>query len=220
MHRERADCRGCHEQIDPLGFALENYDPIGNWRSQYENGREVDMAGTLFRKHPFKDVIEFKDAILAEKDRFTRGLAGHLLSFALARELGPADQIALDQIAERPPRTATGCKTLLKEVIFSEPFQTKTNPSRLNAATLRQNEILTTQLSPRPRRRGLGAPLDGKLSAWPLRRKRSPSGWRISMCRSASFGAVFFPARPTILSRRESRQRDERRSESRIPNSR
>jgi hypothetical protein len=58
-HRERADCRGCHEQIDPLGFALENFDPIGNWRSKYENGRDVDMAGTLFRKHPFNNVVEF-----------------------------------------------------------------------------------------------------------------------------------------------------------------
>ena len=98
LHRERADCRGCHEQIDPLGFALENFDPVGNWRERYENGRDVDMSGELFRRHTFSDVVEFKDAILAEKDRFTKALAGHLLSFALARELGPADQSALDKI--------------------------------------------------------------------------------------------------------------------------
>ncbi len=128
MHRERSDCRGCHEQIDPLGFALENYDPIGNWRNHYENGRDVDMSGTLFRKHSFSNVIEFKDAILAEKDRFTRGLAGHLLSFALARELGPADQLALDQIAERTFKDNYKMQTLLKQVILSEPFQSKTNP--------------------------------------------------------------------------------------------
>ena len=128
MHRERSDCRGCHEQIDPLGFALENYDPIGNWRSQYENGREVDMAGTLFRKHPFRDVIEFKNAILAEKDRFTRGLAGHLLSFALARELGPSDQVALDLIAHRTAADGYKMQTLLKQVVMSKPFLTKFNP--------------------------------------------------------------------------------------------
>jgi hypothetical protein len=132
MHRERSDCRGCHEQIDPLGFALENYDPIGNWRSQYENGREVDMAGTLFRKHKFNNVVEFKDAILAEKDRFTRGLAGHLLSFALARELGPADQIALDQVAERAAADDYKIQSLLKQVILSEPFLSKTNPKAAN----------------------------------------------------------------------------------------
>ena len=129
-HRERSDCKGCHEQIDPLGFALENYDPIGNWREKYENGRDVDMQGTLFRKHEFSDVIKFKDAILTEKDRFTRGFAGHLMSFALARELGPADQIALDKITKATAADDYKIRTLLKQVIESEPFQTKTIPKR------------------------------------------------------------------------------------------
>ena len=128
MHRERSDCRGCHEQIDPLGFALENYDPIGNWRSRYENEREVDMAGTLFRKHAFADIIDFKEAILAEKDRFTRGLAGHLLSFAVARELTPSDELALDQITEQTAKEAYKFQTLIREVIHSAPFMSKTNP--------------------------------------------------------------------------------------------
>lgn len=128
MHRERSDCKGCHEQIDPLGFALENYDAVGRWREIYDNDRKVDMQGTLFRKHDFNNVIEFKDAILAEKDRFARGLAGHLLSFALARELGAADQIALDQIAEATAADDYKFQTLLKQVITSEPFQSKTNP--------------------------------------------------------------------------------------------
>ncbi|MEM7009933.1 MAG: DUF1592 domain-containing protein [Verrucomicrobiota bacterium] len=130
MHRERSDCRGCHEQIDPLGFALENYDPIGNWRVKYENNRDVDMEGTLFRKYDFNNVAEFKDAILAEKDRFARGLAGHLMAFALARELGPADQIALDEIAEATAADGYKIQTLIKEVISSTPFQSKTNPAK------------------------------------------------------------------------------------------
>ncbi len=129
IHRQRADCRGCHEQIDPLGFALENYDPVGNWRERYANGREVDISGTLLRKHRFDNVVGFKDAILAEQDRFTRGLAGHLLAFALARELGPADQIALDQIAEATAADGYKMHTLIRQVIFSEPFLTKTNPA-------------------------------------------------------------------------------------------
>ncbi|BCX49035.1 hypothetical protein HAHE_29430 [Haloferula helveola] len=126
MHRERADCRGCHEKIDPLGFALENYNAIGRWRDDYENGREVDVSDTLFRKHRFASVIEFKDAILAEKDRFTRGLAGHMLSFALARELGAADQPALDRIAAATAADDYRMKTLIREVILSEPFRSKT----------------------------------------------------------------------------------------------
>ncbi|NQV27848.1 MAG: DUF1592 domain-containing protein [Rhodopirellula sp.] len=127
-HRERSDCKGCHEQIDPLGFALENYDPIGVWRDKYENGRDVDMSGSLFRKHQFSNVVEFKDAILAEKDRFTRGLAGHLLSFGLARELAASDQIALNEIAEVTAADDYRIQTLLKQVILSKPFLSKSNP--------------------------------------------------------------------------------------------
>ena len=138
QHRERADCKGCHEQIDPLGFALENYGPIGNWRTIYQNDREVDMEGTLFRKHDFNNVAEFKDAILAEKDRFARGLGGHLMYFALARELGPADQIALDRIAEATAADDFRIQTLLKEVILSEPFQTKANPQKRNVVAKTQ----------------------------------------------------------------------------------
>lgn len=127
-HRERSDCKGCHEKIDPLGFALENYDPIGVWRDTYENGREVDMEGTLFRRHEFNDVIEFKDAILAETDRFTKAFTGHLLSFALARELGAADDIAVEEIAEAVADDDYRLQTLIRQIVLSEPFRSKSNP--------------------------------------------------------------------------------------------
>ena len=122
IHRERADCAGCHEKIDPLGFALENYDPIGKWRDTYDNGREIDVSGQLFRRHQFSDIVGFKDAILAEKDRFVRGFAGHLLSFALARELGPQDQSELDRIAAATIADDDRIQTLVREVVFSKPF--------------------------------------------------------------------------------------------------
>jgi len=128
LHRERSDCKGCHEQIDPLGFALENYNPIGAWREGYPNGREIDSAGVLFRKHQFNDVVEFKDAILVEKDRFIRGFAEHLMSFALAREIGAADQLAIDRIVEATANDDYKIQTLIKHVILSKPFQNKTTP--------------------------------------------------------------------------------------------
>lgn len=128
MHRKRSDCKGCHEQIDPLGFALENFNPVGVWRDQYENGRDVDMAGTLFRKHRFENVIEFKDALLSEKDRFTEALAGHLLSFALARPLSAADRVALGEITAKVASDEYKIHTLLRQVVLSEPFQTKSFP--------------------------------------------------------------------------------------------
>ena len=122
-HRERADCAGCHEKLDPLGFALENFDPVGRWRQKYENGRDVDSGGTLFRTHKFSNVVEFKDAILKEKDRFVRALAGHLLAFGLGRELSPSDSLALDDIVERVKAEDYSMKSMIHAVVASKPFR-------------------------------------------------------------------------------------------------
>ncbi|TWU54734.1 hypothetical protein Poly51_34530 [Rubripirellula tenax] len=127
-HRERADCAGCHEQIDPLGFALENYGPTGLWRTVYDNNREIDMSGKLFRQHKFASVVEFKDAILQNKNRFTRALVGHLLAFALAREIDATDAVALDRIVEQATVDDYRLKGLIKQVVLSESFQRKYNP--------------------------------------------------------------------------------------------
>ncbi len=121
-HRERADCAGCHSQLDPLGFAFENFDPVGRWREKYQNEREVDASGTLFRKHRFSNVAEFKQALLKEKDRFIRGFAEHLLSFALGREITPADSPSLDELVARTIADDYRIRTLIEGVVQSAPF--------------------------------------------------------------------------------------------------
>lgn len=135
-HRENPDCAGCHNRIDPLGFALENYDPAGLWRDYYENGRIVDAAGKLFRKHAFSDIVGFKDAILAEKDRFVRAFAAHMLSFALGREIHVADSPAIDQITQATIDDGYRMQTLIKEIVLSEPFrQENADPAPLVASS-------------------------------------------------------------------------------------
>ena len=121
-HLDRPDCAGCHLKIDPLGFALENYGPVGAWRDSYENGRKVDSSGKLFRKHDFSSIEEFKDAILAEKPRFVKALSGHILSFALGRKLTAADLPALEIIADEAKKKDYRFQPLLKSIILSEPF--------------------------------------------------------------------------------------------------
>jgi len=121
-HREREDCAGCHNKIDPLGFALENYGPTGVWRDKYENGREVDVSGVLFNQHEFKTLVEFKQLLLKEKGRFMRGFISHLLSYALGRELGPADSLILDDLASRAMAGQDQMRVVLKSIAMSEPF--------------------------------------------------------------------------------------------------
>jgi len=122
VHRQRADCAACHNRIDPLGFALENYDPTGVWRDEYENGREVDVGGELFNQHKFNTLAEFKGLLVQEKQRFIRAFAAHLLSYGLGRELGPADGPALDEIAAKAMEGDDRLRTILKAVAMSEPF--------------------------------------------------------------------------------------------------
>ena len=121
-HRENPDCAGCHKKLDPLGFALENFDAVGRWRDQYHNGREVDSSGILFRKHKFNDVVEFKDAIMSEKDRFTKALVSHLLSFSLGRKLSAFDSPAVDLVAKKVKESDYSLRVMIHEIVQSDPF--------------------------------------------------------------------------------------------------
>lgn len=127
-HATRADCRSCHAKIDPYGFALEHYDPVGLWRDTYEGGQPIDASGLLFNQRPFATIEEFKDGLLAEKDRFTRAFAAHLLAYALGREVKAADHPALDRIVEAAAAEDYRLRSLLTHIVLSEPFQTKLHP--------------------------------------------------------------------------------------------
>lgn len=121
-HRDNPDCAGCHKKLDPLGFALENFDAVGRWRDQYHNGREVDSSGILFRKHKFNDVVEFKDAIMSEKDRFTKALVSHLLSFSLGRKLSAFDSPTVDLVAKKVKESDYSLRVMIHEIVQSDPF--------------------------------------------------------------------------------------------------
>ncbi|MFM7072482.1 MAG: DUF1588 domain-containing protein [Planctomycetota bacterium] len=118
-HRADAACAGCHAKIDPLGFALENYDITGRWRAKYDNGRPVDASGVLLRQHPFVDAVQFKAALVREHPRFARALAAHLLRYALARELSPADTFTLDEILSRTKDDGFRLRSLIFETALN-----------------------------------------------------------------------------------------------------
>lgn len=103
-HRENAACAGCHRQIDPPGFALESFDPIGRWRGHYtpvsKTALPVDPSGE-FGGVPFKDVVGFKEVLLQRQPQFARCLVEKLLIHALGRELTAADRPAIRRIVEQ-----------------------------------------------------------------------------------------------------------------------
>jgi len=121
-HRKNPDCAGCHTKLDPLGFALENFDITGRWRDKYKNGRTVDSAGTLLRKYKYGGIVEFKESLIKEKRRFAKAFIRHLLRFALSRELAPGDVLTVDAIVNRTEKENFKLKSLIREVILSQSF--------------------------------------------------------------------------------------------------
>ncbi len=130
-HRTQEECASCHAKLDPLGFALENYGPTGLWRETYSSGRTVDADGVLFGRHKFTNIVEFKDAILGDKDRFARAFAAHLLAFALGRQVDASDEPALDRIVLESARAGYRIQHMIKQIVLSDPFLRKYNPSKL-----------------------------------------------------------------------------------------
>jgi hypothetical protein len=122
IHRENPDCASCHARLDPLGFALENFDITGRWRDKYSNGRPVDAAGTLMTKYAFDDVVRFKQLLHQERQRFANAFTAHLLRFALARDLGPADAVAVDEIVEAAGQNDFPLRNVIREVVLHESF--------------------------------------------------------------------------------------------------
>lgn len=122
-HRESPSCAGCHTKLDPLGFALENYDITGRWRDRYDNGRSIDAGGTLFRMHAFEGAISFKEAIVAEQTRFARAFTAHLLRYALGRELVPADILTVEEIVAGCADRGFPVKALIRGIVRSDSFR-------------------------------------------------------------------------------------------------
>ena len=126
-HQTNETCRSCHAKIDPLGFALENFDAVGRWRSAYRSGLKINAAGVLFGEQPFQDIEEFKDAVLERPERFVRAFVEHLLAYALGRELKTGDKPAVDAIVENVLADGGRLSRIIVEVAISEPFLHKTN---------------------------------------------------------------------------------------------
>ena len=121
-HRKNPSCAGCHSRLDPLGFALENFDITGRWRDKYDNGLKVDASGSLLRKYDFDGIVRFKSALVQEERRFARAFVSHMLRFALARELSATDTITVDEIVEKTQQEHFKMRSVIRQVILSKDF--------------------------------------------------------------------------------------------------
>ncbi|HET6282014.1 MAG TPA: DUF1592 domain-containing protein [Polyangia bacterium] len=122
-HMMGSICAGCHTFIDPMGFALENYDGAGLWRDK-DNGLDIDATGSMPETGvKFNGAAELSAAIAAD-DRFPACMAKHVLTFALGRHMTDADQPAIDDLGKR--FSAGGFKVpALVDLVAQSPLMTR-----------------------------------------------------------------------------------------------
>ncbi|MDF1861381.1 MAG: DUF1592 domain-containing protein [Verrucomicrobiales bacterium] len=124
-HREVETCAECHEKIDPIGFALENYDPIGGWRIRYmETGKKpmVDASGQFPDGTGFKDAIELKSELLERRRQFAHALTEKLLIYGTGRTMTITDRHHIDRIVHDLEEKGWGFGDLVLLVTESRPF--------------------------------------------------------------------------------------------------
>jgi len=122
QHRANPGCASCHRQMDPLGFGLENYDPIGAWRTR-EGKFPIDSSGTLPSGESFNGPRELRAILIGRKTEFTRCLTEKLLTYALGRGLEYYDRCAVDRIVEAVARNDYHMSALIEGIVASDPFQ-------------------------------------------------------------------------------------------------
>jgi hypothetical protein len=122
-HRANAACASCHAFLDPMGFALEQFDAVGRWRTTDE-GHSVDASGQLVTGEKFSGWGELRELLVRErKDEFLRCLSESLLTYALGRGMNYRDKFAVRSVVQQGADSGHGFADMVLAVCESVPFQ-------------------------------------------------------------------------------------------------
>jgi hypothetical protein len=122
LHRKNPPCSGCHAVMDPLGFSLENFDGIGEWRTK-EPGGAVDPSGQLADGTKVDGPVALRNAIMKHPEQFVRTLTEKMLTYGLGRGLEYYDMPTVRGIARDASRNDYKFSSIVLEIVKSTPFQ-------------------------------------------------------------------------------------------------
>jgi hypothetical protein len=130
-HQQNPSCAGCHQRIDPLGFAFENFDAIGSWRTVASRAKgtgqppEIDASGTLPNGRTFADADEFKQLLLDDIDSFCRSFVRKLAVFGLRRAVSVDDEDEIATIADAAKNDNYRVRSLVRSFVLSDLFRSR-----------------------------------------------------------------------------------------------
>ena len=133
MHQEQPQCASCHRRIDPIGFGLENFDAVGQWRTEdfYERaglGRktwQIEPAGTFHKGPTFASYEQLRDLIHARAGDFAHGFSTALVEYALGHSVGFSDEPLIKQMVAKSETHDFALRTFIHSLVQSREFQTK-----------------------------------------------------------------------------------------------
>jgi len=126
VHRSNPVCASCHRIIDPPGFALENFNSVGQWRDRNADGTPIDTAGVLADGTRVDGPAALRDAILSRPDAFVTTLTNRMLTYALGRGLEPSDMPVVRRIVKKAAQNDYRFASIVIGVVESSSFQMRT----------------------------------------------------------------------------------------------
>jgi hypothetical protein len=122
-HRANPVCASCHARMDPLGFAMENFDAVGQWRTRAESGEALDVSAVFQDGTKFDGIAGLREQLARRPEQFVIGLTEKLLTYAVGRKAAYYDAPAIRAIVRDAARSDFRFSTLVLGVINSVPFQ-------------------------------------------------------------------------------------------------
>jgi hypothetical protein len=135
-HRTNPSCASCHAVIDPLGFALENFDVIGGWRTTDEAGKKVDAVGTIMSGKNVEGLSGLRSLLLEQRDQFPRTVTEKLLAYALGRMVEHYDRPAIRNIVREAAAQDYKWSSLIMGIVKSPAFQMRRSAPETSRAGL------------------------------------------------------------------------------------
>ena len=125
-HRNNPVCASCHRIIDPAGFALENFNSVGQWRQVTETGAAIDTGGVLADGAKVDGPIALRNAILSRPEAFATVLTERMMTYALGRGVEPSDMPVVRSIVKKNGPTNYRLESIVQSIVESAPFQMRT----------------------------------------------------------------------------------------------